>query len=117
MISVYLHLTPDGFLSRAGNPDSINDTVDYGSLTKAVVQYVEDKENGFEDVVQLIDGVVERVFEAAGKNGKEVGLLRCPSSSDGGRNTSGGECNPNSSKRGQEECMRQRPHSFRRHRR
>ena len=73
----FVHLTPDDFLSRAGDLDSINDIVDYGSLTKAVVQYVEDKENGFEDVVQLIDGVVERVFEAAGKNGKEVGSRRC----------------------------------------
>ena len=79
VISVYLHLTPDGFLSRAGKSDSITDTIDYGSLTKTVAQYVENKENGFEDVFEdvrhLIDGVVERVFEAAGQNGKEVRVV------------------------------------------
>ena len=79
VISVYLHLIPDGFLSRAGKSDSIIDTIDYGSLTKTVAQYVEIKENGFEDgfedVRHLIDGVVERVFEAAGQNGKEVRVV------------------------------------------
>ena len=75
LISVYLHLTPDGFLSRAGKSDSVTDTIDYGSLTNAVAQYVENKENGFEDVGQLTDGVVERAFEAAGENGKEVRVL------------------------------------------
>ena len=75
LISVYLHLTPDGFLSRAGKSDSVIDTIDYGSLTNAVAQYVENKENGFEDVGQLTDGVVQRAFEAAGENGKEVRVL------------------------------------------
>ena len=75
LISVYLHLTPNGFLSRAEKSDSVIDTIDYGSLTNAVAQYVENKKNEFEDVGQLTDGVVERAFEAAGKNGKEVRVL------------------------------------------
>jgi FolB domain-containing protein len=75
VISIHLHLTPDGFLSRAGKSDSIKDTVDYESLAKAVTRYVEEQENGFDDVRDLIDGVVERAFEVAGENGKEVRVL------------------------------------------
>ena len=49
-------------------------------MTNAVAQYVENKENGFEDVGQLTDGVVERAFEAAGENGKKfMSLWSCPS--------------------------------------
>ena len=72
VISVYLLLTPDDL--RAGKSDSIDDTI----LTKAATQYVENKDNLFDDVRQLIDGVVER--EAAGKNqNRFASLLSCPS--------------------------------------
>ncbi len=74
-ISVYLHLTPDGFLSRAGQSDNVKDTVDYGSLTKTVTRYVEQEENGFHGVEQLIDGVMDKAFELAGGNGKEVRVV------------------------------------------
>ena len=50
MISVYLHLTLDGFLSRAGKSDSIHDTIDYGNLTNAAADYVAYKEHGFDDI-------------------------------------------------------------------
>ena len=75
VISIYLHLAPDGFLSRAGKSDSINDTIDYGSLTKAVTRYVEEKEDGFDGVGQLIDGVAKKAFEAAGESGKAVRVV------------------------------------------
>lgn len=74
-ISVYLHLAPDGFLSRAGQSDNVNDTVDYGSLTKAVTRYVEQEENGFHGVEQLICGVADKAFELAGEKGKEVRVI------------------------------------------
>ncbi|KAF8334461.1 hypothetical protein F5887DRAFT_991270 [Amanita rubescens] len=75
-ISVYLHLTPDGFLSRAGQSDNVKHTIDYGSLTKAVTRYVEQKEeNGFQSAEQVIDGVMNKAFELAGGNGKEVRVV------------------------------------------
>ncbi|KAK2461235.1 hypothetical protein APHAL10511_006762 [Amanita phalloides] len=72
LISIYLHLAPDGFLARAGQSDNVNDTVDYGRLTKAVMMYVEGKENGFSNVEQMMNGVVEETFHLAGENGREV---------------------------------------------
>ena len=99
--SVYLHLTPNGFLSRAGKSDSINDTIDYGSLTKAVLQYLGNKENKFGDIGELIDGVVERAFEAAGE--KFASLWSCPSwFLWRGQDGSGSECNPSRSIRGKD---------------
>ena len=74
-ISVYLHLTPDGFLSRAGQSDNVNDTINYGHLTKTVTRYVEGDGKAFDSVGQLIDGVVDKTFELAGENGKEVRVL------------------------------------------
>jgi len=74
-ISIYLHLTPNGFLSRSGQSDNVNDSVDYGSLTKAVMRYVESEKNGFNAVEQLIDGVADQAFGLAGENGKEVRVI------------------------------------------
>ncbi|KAF8624285.1 hypothetical protein AX15_005954 [Amanita polypyramis BW_CC] len=74
-LSVYLHLTPYGFLSRAGRSDNVNDTINYGHLTKAVTRYVEGDGNVFDSTRQLINGVVDKTFELAGENGKQVRVL------------------------------------------
>ncbi|KAF8636143.1 hypothetical protein AX17_003756 [Amanita inopinata Kibby_2008] len=77
-ISIHVHLTPEGFLSRAGQSDDVKDTVHYGHLTKSVMKFVEGGTRdggGFRDVGELIDGVAEKAFELAGDDASKVRVV------------------------------------------
>ncbi|PFH45854.1 hypothetical protein AMATHDRAFT_8571 [Amanita thiersii Skay4041] len=73
-ISVYLHLTPNGYLTRAGESDDVRDSIHYGHLTKAVTRLVEERKE-FNGIGPLVDAVAQAAFNMAGSSLGEVRIV------------------------------------------
>lgn len=73
VISIYLYLVP-GYLTRVGQSDNIDHTVDYSQLTKIVSGYVQEGER-FRSVGELMDGVAAKGFEVGGESVDKVKVL------------------------------------------